>query len=302
MRTVPAELYPYQGKYLDLDGHKLHYLDEGSGPAVIMVHGNPSWSLYWRRLVAELSADHRVIVPDHIGMGLSDKPGDDAYAYTLGSRVDDLTRLVDHLGLDDVTVIAHDWGGMISMAWAARHAERVKRLVMLNTAAFHNPKGLKLPPSVWLVRNTPVGALLVRGFNAFSWGATRTCVTRKPMSKSLAAAYTAPYANWSERIATLRFVQDIPLRKGDPGFDIVSETSERLDRFSETPTLLIWGEKDFVFDLAFLEEWERRFPHARVVRYPDCGHYVLEDAPDEIAAEVRSFVDAHPVAPPPETT
>ena len=73
-------------------------------------------------------------------------------------------------------------------------------------------------------------------------------------------------------------------------------------RFSETPTLLIWGEKDFVFDLAFLEEWERRFPHARVVRYPDCGHYVLEDAPDEIAAEVRSFVDAHPVAPPSETT
>jgi len=141
VNTIPRELYPFEGRYFDRGaGVRMHYLDEGEGPPVVMVHGNPTWSFYYRQLVLALRDGHRCIVPDHVGMGLSDKPGDDRYAYTLAQRVDDLEALLEHLGVDrDVTLVVHDWGGMIGMAWAARHPERVARLVILNTAAFPLP-------------------------------------------------------------------------------------------------------------------------------------------------------------------
>ena len=124
----------------DRGGLRLHYIDEGEGEPVIMLHGNPSWSFLYRNLIDSLRGSHRVIVPDHIGCGLSDKPDDSQYAYTLKSRVDDLEALLDHLGLDrELTLVLHDWGGMIGMTYAARHPERIARLVVTNTAAFHLP-------------------------------------------------------------------------------------------------------------------------------------------------------------------
>jgi len=278
VRPVPRHLYPFEGHHFDRDGLDLHYLDEGRGPPVVMVHGNPTWSFYYRRLVTALSPGHRCVVPDHIGMGPSDKPGDDRYRYTLESRVDDLTRLLDHLGVErDVTLVLHDWGGMIGMAWAARHPERVARLVLMNTAAFPKPAERAFHVPLRLTR-TAAGGLLVRRFNAFSEAAVRLCVTRRPLSPEVRDAYTAPYDSWGARIATLRFVQDIPLAPGDPAYDLVASTAERLSCFRDTPTIIFWGQRDFVFDEPFLLEWERRLPGAEVVRFPDCGHYVLEDA------------------------
>ena len=111
-----------------------------------MLHGNPTWSYYYRNLVAALRDRYRCIVPDHIGCGLSDKPQPPRYDYSLASRVEDLTALLDHLGVrENVTLVLHDWGGMIGMAWAARHSRAVKRLVILNTAAFHLPKSKRFP-------------------------------------------------------------------------------------------------------------------------------------------------------------
>ena len=179
------------------------------------VHGNPTWSFYYRDLVRELRADYRVIVPDHMGCGLSDKPGDDVYDYTLNRRIEDFSRLMDDLELDDINLVVHDWGGMIGLGWAVRHPERVKRLVILNTAAFHLPKSKTFPWQLWLVRDTPLGPLMVRGLNAFARGASRVACTRKSLSKEVRDAYCAPYDSWTDRIATLRFVQDIPLRPGD---------------------------------------------------------------------------------------
>ncbi|WP_279384383.1 alpha/beta fold hydrolase [Geotalea toluenoxydans] len=119
--------YPFTGNYLDLNGLAYHYLDEGSGDPVVMVHGNPSWSFYYRNLVLALRDRYRCIVPDHMGCGFSDKPDDDRYDYTLPRRVDDLERLLDHLQLSkNVTLVVHDWGGMIGMAYAVRHPERIK--------------------------------------------------------------------------------------------------------------------------------------------------------------------------------
>jgi cis-3-alkyl-4-acyloxetan-2-one decarboxylase len=290
MREIPAHLYPFEKHWLDLGGLRYHYLDEGRGDPIVAVHGNPTWSFYYRDLVRELRDDFRVVVPDHIGCGLSDKPGDDAYDYTLTRRIDDFSVLMDHLELDGINLVVHDWGGMIGLAWAVRHPERVRRLVILNTAAFHLPKTKALPWQLWLVRNTPVGAVLVRGFNAFSRGAVHVACTRKTLSKEVRNAYCAPYDSWGDRIATLRFVQDIPLKPGDPGYDIVSATHARLDLFADRPVLVCWGEKDFVFDHHFLAEWERLYPQAEIHRFADCGHYILEDAAEEVLPLIQQFL------------
>ncbi len=289
-------LYPFESHWLDVGGHRYHYVDEGEGDPIILVHGNPTWSFFFRGLIAELRSSHRVIAVDHIGCGLSDKPNDAKYEYCLERRVADLDVLVEHLKLgDNLTFGVHDWGGMIGMACALRRADQVKRLVVFNTAAFGLPTGKALPWRLWIVRNlTPFATPLVRGLNAFSYLATRmACVKRMPADVSM--AYRAPYDSWANRIATLRFVQDIPLRAGDRSYDLLRWVEDRLDRLRGVPMLVCWGEQDFVFDAAFLAEWRVRFPEAVVHTFADAGHYVLEDAGDRICPLVHAFLDEHPV-------
>ncbi len=283
--------YPWQGGWLDRPGGRLHFLDEGSGSPVLMVHGNPTWSFYWRRLVTALSSDHRCVVPDHIGMGLSDKPSDDDYRYTLDSRVDDLEALVDHLGITEgLTIIAHDWGGMIGLALTERRRDLVKKLVLMNTSGFSLPKGSGLPWQLFLVRRLPF-ALPVRGLNAFSVGAAWTS-TKNRLPRLVRKAYVAPYDSWEHRIAVHRFVQDIPLGPADPAWATVQRVSAALPELTaERPTLIVWGRKDFVFNDAFLDEWRRRVPGAEYLVFDDAGHYVLEDEHETIVPAVRRFLE-----------
>ncbi len=294
-------LYPFAPHYLDLgsstdggSGHRMHYVDEGQGDPVLMVHGNPSWSFYYRDLISELKSNHRVIAPDHIGCGRSDKPNDDHYQYTLSTRVQDLGTLIDSLNLQDLTLVVHDWGGMIGMAWAALNPDRIARLVIMNTAAFPLPSDKTFPLPLMLARTPGIGALMVRGANAFSRGAVRYCVTRRPMTEEVAAGYLEPYDSWAHRIAVHRFVQDIPLEENDRAYPIMKETGDALVRLANKPMLICWGLKDFVFGQQFLDEWVRRFPNAEVRRFEDSGHYILEDAGEEIIPLVRAFVDGPP--------
>ena len=139
-------LYPFKSHYMDINGLNYHFLDEGHGDPVVMIHGNPTWSFYYRKLVEGLSVRFRTVVPDHIGCGLSDKPDVHRYDYRLKSRVDDLENLLHHLGINkNITLVLHDWGGMIGMAYALRYPERIDRFVIMNTAAFLPPKGKTLP-------------------------------------------------------------------------------------------------------------------------------------------------------------
>ena len=273
----------------------MHYLDEGRGQTVVMLHGNPNWSYYYRNLVTALRDDYRCLVPDHIGCGMSDKPGDDRYEYSLAQRVADLEQWLDKLDATrDLTLVVHDWGGMIGMAYATKFPERIRRLVVLNTGAFHLPKSKPVPWQLKMARGM-LGAVLVRCFGAFSRGAVRSCVTRHPMPVDVGRAYCAPYNSWANRIAVHRFVQDIPLNPGDRGYDLVSQVADNLDRLKGIPMFIGWGDRDFVFDEHFLKEWLDRFPAAESHRYPDCGHYILEDAGDELIPLIRKFLDLHPV-------
>jgi haloalkane dehalogenase len=288
--------YPFTSRYWTppQTAARMHYLDEGRGDAVVMVHGNPTWSFYFRHLIRGLSDDHRCIVPDHIGCGLSDKPDDSHYEYSLRRRVDDLEGLLDHLGLrENLTLVLHDWGGMIGMTFANRYPERIKRLVILNTGAFHLPKAKSLPWSLKLCRS-PLGPLLVRGFNLFCRGAASSCAVR-PLTADVRAALLAPYDSWANRIAVLRFVQDIPLRPGDRGYDLITDVQNGLERFRRLPMLICWGDQDFVFDEHFLRTWMSYFPDAKCHRFADAGHYVLEDAHERIVPLVRDFFTRSPI-------
>lgn len=292
MNDLLIKEYPFIGKFLNLGGLNYHYLDEGSGDPVVMLHGNPSWSFYYRNLVLALRNRYRCIVPDHIGCGLSDKPDDRLYEYTLSRRVDDLEQLLEHLEIrQKITLVVHDWGGMIGMTYAVRHPEQIMRLVILNTGAFHLPKNKPFPIALRICRDTPIGTVLVRGFNAFSVAASYIGCKRKPMNSKLRRLYQYPYNSWLNRIATLRFVQDIPLCNADKSYDLVSSVSAGIAQFSNLPILICWGELDFVFDRHFLSEWQAHFPSAEIHRFPDCGHYILEDAKEEIVPLISEFLD-----------
>jgi haloalkane dehalogenase len=288
-----AKHYPFKSNYLNLDGLRYHYLDEGTGPTVVMLHGNPSWSFYYRNLVKELRDRFRCIVPDHIGCGLSDKPGDDRYDYTLPQRVADLERLLDDsLQLTEkITLVVHDWGGMIGMTYAVRHPEQIERLVILNTGAFPLPKAKLFPLALKICRDTWLGTLLVRGFNAFSRGAAWVGCKENPLSAELRGLYQRPYNSWKNRIATLRFIQDIPLQPGDRNYNLICAVADKINQFNNLPMLICWGELDFVFDRHFLAEWQARFPQAELHRFPQAGHYILEDRQDEVVPLINEFLE-----------
>ena len=293
MPALEAFLQRHPGQKLTLkSGHRLHVIDEGQGRPVVMLHGNPSWAFYYRGLLEELSRDHRVIVPDHIGMGRSDKPDDSTYEYTLARRVADLEETLQQLGVkEDITLVVHDWGGMIGTTFATLHPELVSRLVILNTAGFGLPKEKAFPWPLVLSRNTPVSSLFVRGLNGFVKGTAWIGTKRNPMPADVKAGYLWPYDNWANRRAVHRFVQDIPLSAKDKAWPLLKQVEADLPKLAGKPMFVAFGLKDLVFDRHFLKGWTDRFPQAEVVRYDDAGHYVLEDVGPELFGRIRGFLE-----------
>ncbi len=284
--------YPFKSHFAQISNFKYHYVDEGQGVPVLMVHGNPSWSYYYRHLVNQLKGSYRTVAIDHLGCGLSDKPSEKEYSFTLEQRVNDLENFVSQMNFSQpITLVLHDWGGMIGMALATRIPDQIGKIVLLNTGAFRNPKQMKLPWQIALVRNTPLGPFLVQGFNAFALGATYTCCTKNKMSAAVRKAYISPYNNWKNRLATLKFVQNIPLTPQDEDYQFIVDVEDKLKLLKEKPIMIGWGEKDFVFDGPFLERWLEIYPHAQVHRFPEHGHYILEDAAHDINPMIQNFLD-----------
>jgi cis-3-alkyl-4-acyloxetan-2-one decarboxylase len=288
---VVNNLYPFSSHTLELDSHKYHFLDEGQGDPLLMLHGNPTWSFYYRNLILGLKQSYRCVVPDHMGMGKSDKPQN--YNYTLSKHIDNLEALVGKLGLNDITLVLHDWGGAIGMGFAVRYPQKIKRLVLFNTAAFLSEK---IPVRLKLCRVPGFGVITIRGFNAFALAAVdMACEKKERMTDEVRAGYLSPYDSFANRIATLRFVQDIPMSSNAPSYPVVKYIEENLKRFKSLPVMIAWGAKDFVFNDHFLKRWQRIFPDAEVHRIPDAGHYVLEDAHELIIPLMQKFLKKNPL-------
>ena len=268
-------------------GATMSYLDEGprSDSAVLMVHGNPTWSYYYRHLIGALRDTRRCIAPDHIGMGLSEKPQD--YDYTLATRIADLEALVARLGVTQIDLVVHDWGGAIGFGFAVRHPELVRRIVILNTAAFPSER---IPGRIAVCKVRPLGPWLVRGLNGFAWPATWMAMARRPLSPEEKRGYLLPYDSWANRVAVSGFVQDIPMSPAHRTWATLATVAEGIARFRERPVQIVWGGRDFCFNDSFLAEWRRRLPQAAVHRIADAGHYVLDDARDEVVPHLARFL------------
>jgi cis-3-alkyl-4-acyloxetan-2-one decarboxylase len=281
-------LYPFESHEIRHNGLRYHYLDEGAGPVLLMVHGNPTWSFMWRDLILALRKKFRLIVPDHIGCGLSDKPAPELYSYRLAQRVEDLDRLIEHLDLQHITLVAHDWGGAIGMGAAVAAPERFDRFVLMNTAAFLAPR---CPFRIRLCHLPVIGPLGVQGLNLFVKGALDQAVAKhERMTPAVRAGMSAPYDSWANRIAVYRFVCDIPLRPSHPTYQTLLDIENGLAQFSGHPVSLIWGMKDWCFTPAFLDRFLEFFPRAEVHRLADAAHYVVEDAHEQIVPILEKFV------------
>ncbi|HQU08576.1 MAG: hypothetical protein B7X06_00980 [Verrucomicrobia bacterium 21-51-4] len=280
-------LYPFTSKRFQTPDGSMAYLDEGRGDVPLLaVHGNPSWSFLYRNVVMAYQSERRVIVPDHLGMGLSDKPK--GVDYSPSAHVERLVALVNFLGLKQFDLMVHDWGGPIGMALAARYPESVRRIVVMNTAAFRMKH---MPWSLRVCRIPGLGRLIIQLMHGFAWPAAHVCVVRR-MTPEVRDGFLWPYKRPSDREAMYRFVESIPMKPADLEYMALVNIEQGLAKLKNKPMQIHWGMKDFVFTEPFLEKWEQLFPDAHVYRYPWAGHYVLEDAASDVLARVREFLSA----------
>lgn len=280
---IKAE-YPFESNFLDLNGQNLHYIDEGEGDLIFCVHGNPTWSFYYRDVIKQLSKTNRVIAFDHIGCGLSDKP--QHYHYTLEQRIQDFTMLVKFIGIQRYSLIVHDWGGAIGFGHATRFPESIQSIVILNTAAFLSKS---IPFTIALCKNKYFGEFLVRNLNGFCYPATFMTTTKK-LSKNIKDAYLLPYPSREKRIAISEFVKDIPLNKDHKSYSTLATIEEKLPTLN-CPKLILWGGNDFCFHDEFFARFRNIYPEADYRYYKDAGHYILEDAKVETTAEMIKFFE-----------
>jgi haloalkane dehalogenase len=284
------DLYPFESHFLHRGPAFIHYLDEGAGEPLLFVHGNPTWSFYWRNLILGLRDQNRCIAVDHMGCGLSDKPQD--YNYTLQQRIDDLAEFVQQLDLRAITLLAHDWGGAIGLGTTQRLPERFARIVLFNTGAFPPPF---VPWRIAACRTPVLGTFAVRRLNAFARAAIwMAACKRKRMTADVRRGLLAPYDNWANRVAVERFVQDIPFSSEHPTWQTLERIEAGLPALADKPIQLIWGMRDWCFRPECLERFVKHWPQAEVHRLADCGHYVVEDAHERIVPLVRKFLQQNP--------
>jgi len=280
------DIYPFAPHFFKIKDYNYHYVDEGKGEPIVMVHGNPTWSFYWRNLILGLQDQQRCVAVDHIGCGLSDKP--QKYPYVLQQHTANLVALIDRLDLHNITLVAHDWGGAIGLGAAVARRERFSGLVLLNTGAFPPPY---IPWRIQACRIPVLGTVAIRGWNAFA-GAALTMATERPqgLEPLVKSGLVAPYHDWSTRVAVDAFVKDIPWRSSHPTYAVLESLENSLATLAKLPVQLIWGMKDWCFTPECLQRFRRHFSHARVLELAQAGHYVVEDQPTEVLDEIRQFL------------
>jgi haloalkane dehalogenase len=280
---VDRKEYPFGSHYFDVPAGRLHYIDEGSGHPIVMVHGNPTWSFLYRNLIKRLSPKYRCIAPDHIGFGLSDKPLD--WNYRPEGHAKNLTALIDGLGLRKITLILQDWGGPIGLSYAIAYPENTVRIVLMNTWAWPVNMDLRFVGFSRFMGG-PVGRMLIRRYNFFARVLVRRLFGDKNRLSEVAHMhYVHPLAAREDRKGCMVFPKEIIAST-----PWLKQIWSGISVLSGKPKLFVWGMKDVAFRDRELKRWEQTFPEARSVRLATVGHFVQEEAPDELAEAVIPFL------------
>jgi haloalkane dehalogenase len=277
---VPDELYPFESHYADVAGSRVHYIDEGGGPPLLLLHGNPTWSFLYREIVKGLRDRYRCIAVDHPGFGLSSPaPG---YGFTPAEHADVLEQLVLRLDLGDLTMMVQDWGGPIGFAVATRHPERFAAFVIANTWAW--PKG---DPGTQLFSRLLGGAIgrrLILNRNLFVERLLPAGVRRGTLPEAVMNAYRGPFPTPASRRPTAVFPREILASR-----PFLADIERRLPLLSGRPALIVWPTKDVAFGDRERRRWEELFADHRTVLLEGAGHYIQEDAADEIVTAIRGW-------------
>ena len=278
--AVPTALFPVEHRFLDLDGARIHYVDEGTGETLLLLHGNPSWSFLYRKIIAALQSDFRCVAMDYPGYGMSDAPP--GYGFTPREHSKVLERFVDRLGLSDLTIMVQDWGGPIGLGLAGRRPELVRRLIIGNTFAWPLSGDRRIRLFSW-VMGGPIGWSLTWAFNFVPKFFFARGLAQKTDPEVL-KMYLAPWRNRARRRAAV--VAPRQLVKASP---YLKEVETNLGRLADRPTLIVWGSKDFAFHEAERARFERIFARHHTVLLDDASHFLQEDAGDRIATIFREF-------------
>jgi haloalkane dehalogenase len=286
--TIPAwvdrEAFPFRSRYLEIaPGRGVHYVDEGQGPAILFVHGTPTWSFEWRHCIRALSRTHRCIAMDNLGFGLSDRPPD--FDYTPESHAGVLRTVVERLNLTDVTLVVHDFGGPIGLPLALHQPTVVRRVVLLNTWMWSFDDDPEMIRKARIAGGS-VGRLLYRYAN-FSLRVLMpyAYADRTKLTPRIHQQYLAPFRDTDSRERVLW-----PLARAILGSSQYYDSLWRMrDRLLDVPALVIWGMKDPAFQPGLLERWRHVLPRATIVELP-VGHWPQEEAPDQVTRATQDFL------------
>lgn len=288
--------WPYEPRWFDSEDGRMHYIDEGprDGKPVVMVHGNPTWAYLYRNFIGPvIAAGHRAIVVDHLGFGRSDKP-DQAKLYSIRRHSERLDALLESLELSEATVVCQDWGGPISLRWATQHPDRVRSLFILNTFAHRPPGDVKLPLPLKMFQTRGVGEVMVKGLHLFVrvFLFKAGVVHRERLTADVKRAYLAPHPTYRSRTAVLVFPREIPSGPQGEVADLNADIEAGLQKhFRTKPVKIMWAMKDIAFTPEMVDQlWLKTFPDAEVIRIPDAGHYLQEDAHEQIVPELVDFL------------
>lgn len=280
---VDTAMYPFANKYINIDGHTMHYIDEGRGETLLFVHGTPSWSFEWRHLIKALSPNYRRIAPDHIGFGLSDKPKD--YNYTTKQHATNLEAFISQLGLKNITLIVHDFGGPIGLNYAVKHPENVRRLVICNTWMWDCSNMPGYAKNVKILKS-PLLPFLYKYLNfSAKYAIPMSFGNKKLLTKDIHRMYTNAFGSAAERTGTLGFVKS--LLNEQPWFESLWQ---QVDRISQKPTLFIWGMKDAFITEDYLQKFQSKFTNSQTLQLPAAGHFPQEEGVGEIEKKIKDFL------------
>jgi len=280
---IDREEYPFESHHFQVPAGNLHYVDEGRGSPIVMVHGNPTWSFLYRKLIKRLRSEYRCIAMDHLGFGLSDKPRD--WRYLPKDHAANLMALIEGLGLKDITLAVQDWGGPIGLSYAVAHPDSVARIIIMNTWAWPvNRDPYYIAFSGFM--GGPIGRMLIRRYNFFARSIVRQAFgDKRKLSAAVHEHYLRALATPEKRKGCLVFPKQIIA--STPWLD---RLWTRISVLNDKPKLIVWGMKDIAFREKELRRWERAFPGVRTVRLRSVGHFVQEEAPDDLAEAVVPFL------------